>query len=303
MVMHQWNSGLKPLRPDARDSKFSHSRLFGVASLADLPKEGLGRVPYKINNQLGYQFCTAGTSSASEYQEKTALSFEFQIAAISRLNGQPIVDGCEPRVAMGAACAYGSIPDDLTPSWMRLTDLNASVVTAWKNWPQDLWDAARSHLKSGYFPVDAPLEPFDRIREALWQGRTENQAVMAFGNWYNSFNLVLRDGIISTGCRTFLGLHYYTIIDWTMIEGKEYLVVQNQYGTQVAKQGIYFFDRPTINEAWKDTLHGDGTGLFIFRDVDDQTLQALKDQKATLTSILLSLYQKILFKWLYGITA
>lgn len=127
----QPNSGSKPLTYDARDHAFAHHRLFGAASLSALPADGLGRKPLAIKNQGFSQFCTAfGTSSAFEYQEGVIFSPEYQAAKIGYLTGEPIVNGADPRAALKAICAYGSLPQTLAPFRLNVQDPTAPAVTA-----------------------------------------------------------------------------------------------------------------------------------------------------------------------------
>ncbi len=287
------NSGCLPLSPDRRDDNFSHSRFFGAVSPTQLPKT-LGRKPLKIVNQGQTQFCTAaGTSSASEYQEGIPLSFEFQVAAISRMSGYPITSGADPRMALKAAVAYGSLAETL--SNLHLDTNSPEVIANYQAWPEQAWRNAQKHLKAAFFKVDGPYDAFDAIRVALWQGATDNSVVIAFGKWFSEWSQP-----VPSFPRNLTGYHCFVFIDFVTINGIEYLVAQNSYGDDFGDHGLQYFSRDTINEAWKD-VGNDGTGLYIFRDANPNDIQTLKDQQLSLLQILLDIYEKLLFKLKYGL--
>lgn len=290
----------KPLIPDRRDARFLHSKKFGLAALHTLPPQGLGRVPYKINQQGDTFFCTAaGTSSAAEYEAGRKFSFEFQVAAISRRVGKPILDGAEPRLALQARVAYGCLPDEMTPAHLRLDPEDAEVIADWREWRQDLWDAARAFVAEGFFWLGEEYEPFDQVREALWSARAENQVVMANGRWYQSWNNVRADGILPAPTGGY-ALHEYAIIDWRLINGSEYLVIQNSCGKSYGDKGLQYIDRATMNAAWPRAW-GDGTGMAIWRKVNPQDINSLKRQWLSLAEVLAGILDKLVFKLRYGI--
>lgn len=277
------NSGSQPLSWDPRDKAFAHSRLFGAAPLSALPSHGLGRSPVAIKNQGTTLFCTAfGTAAASEYQEDIELSPEFQVAAISRIAGAPILMGADPRDALKALVAYGSLPQHLAP--LSLQTHPPEQVADLRNWPQELIDRAKAYGKAAFIPVDGPYDHFDNIRNALFLGQKDKQAVVAFGRWYRGWNNVGADGIIPDDQSVLHGYHCFLFPDWTIIDGVEYLIAQNSYGPGFGKGGLQYFSRKIVNEAWKpDSLWGDGIGLFILRDISPETIA---EQKRTLLFIL-----------------
>lgn len=294
-------SGLKPLTPDIRDRRFLHSKLFGAPDLSQLPPSGLSRIPGKIKNQFATQFCTAfATSSASEYQEGVELSPEYQAAKIGFMNGEPIVNGSDPRMALKAAIAFGSLEAKDVPEHMKLTQMNAPSVADWTQWPTSLDEKAKEHMKRAFIPIDrAGLDTFDAIKWALWCGRNEEQAVIAMGRWYSFWNAVGQDGIVQHNQYSPYGLHAYLFIDWTMIDGRDYLVCQNSYGEGFGDDGLQYFSREIINAVW-GAIGRDGTGLFIYRDVDSTTVDALREQQLSLYEILLDWYYRLIFRLQYG---
>jgi hypothetical protein len=286
---------IKPLKPDYRDLKFVHSKKFGTVALTVLPPTGFGRVPYKINQQYTTNFCTAaGTESAAEYEQKRPFSFEFQVAAVSRMAGEPIIAGANPRDAYKARCAYGCLPDELTPRELRLVEAGADKVADWKNWPSYLWDDARAFVAESFFWLGEEYAPFDQVREALWSARDENQVVMASGRWYESWNNVGPDGILPPGTGSYT-LHEYIFIDWTQINGKDYLVIQNSVGTTYGKGGLQYIDRDTMNSAWP-RAYGDGTALAIWRKLDPKDINSLRRQWLSLAEILSAILDAVAFK-------
>lgn len=297
-------NGCKPLRPDWRDKRFSHSKKFGSASVATLPTYGLGRVPLKINDQnpggVSTQYCTAaGTSSAAEYEQNRKFSFEFQVAAIGRMSGAPILDGADPRMALKARVAYGSLPDELTPDYLRLSNMNTMSIAQWSNWPNDLWNAARKYVAGGFFWLDSSNTPFDMVREALWNARVENEPVVAFGKWFSAWNAVGPDGFIPKTTDGQYTLHCYDIIDWTQVGGIDYLIIQNSVGSGYGKNGTQLIDRKTFDAAWPFS-YGDGTGMAIYRKANPDDIDALKQQWLSLLDIWASLVSSLLFRMRYG---
>lgn len=136
------------------------------------------------------------------------------------------------------------------------------------------------------------LDAFDRVRNALWLGRHENQVVVVGGKWFSNWNAVGSDGIIPhIPNDAITGLHCYTLIDWTTINGTEYIIGQNSYGTQFGKGGLQLFSRKTFNDAWS-TVWKDATCMYIFRDIDDKDVENLKAQKLSLLEIILSIIQR-----------
>jgi hypothetical protein len=251
---------------------------------------GLGRSPIAIKDQRGTLFCTAyGTAAASEYQEGIELSPDFQVAAVSRVAGAPILNGADPRDALNALPTFGSLAQHLSP--FSLDTHGAAFVANLDNWPADLIEKAKEHAKAAYIRINGPHDTYDNIRNALYMGQAENQAVVAFGRWYRGWNNVGPSGIVPDDQSALHGYHCYIFIDWTIIDGVEYLVAQNSYGTAFGKGGLQYFSRKIVNEAWKpDSLWGDGIGLFILRDVSPETIA---EQKRSLLFILAGVLLKI----------
>lgn len=292
---------IKPLKPDYRDQKFLHGKKFGTIALQSIPTGGLGRVPYKINQQYTTNFCTAAaTESAAEYEQERPFSFEFQVAAVSRMSGAPIVDGADPRDAYKARCAYGCLQDELTPRELRLVEGGAQVVANWRMWPTQLWSEARKYVAGGFFWLGEEYEQLDQVKEALWSARAENQVVMVAGRWYEGWNSVGADGILPKKSGKYT-LHEFLFIDWTTIDGVEYLVVQNSVGTGYGKNGLQYMNRANVAAAWP-RVYGDGCGAAIWRKVNPEDINSLKAQWVSLAGILASILDSILFKIKYGVT-
>ncbi len=291
---------IKPLKPDWRDLRFVHSKKFGTTDLGEIPTKGLGRVPLKINQQYNTNFCTgSATESAAEYEQGRKFSFEFQVAAIGRRVGEPITDGADPRKAYQARVAYGCLPDELTPYELRLTATTALVLAKWQSWPTELWQQAKQYVAESFFWLGEEYEPFDQVKEALWSARAENQVVMAAGKWYHNWNDVGWNGILALGSGPYT-LHEYLFIDWTEIDGVEYLVIHNSCGEEFGKGGVQYINRETMNAAWP-RAYGDGTGMAIWRKVHPDDVASLKRQWLSLAEILASILDALLFKVKYGI--
>lgn len=293
--------GTPSVKPDRNDKRFLHTKAFGLAPLADIPRYGLGRIPLKINQQFDTMYCTgAATESAAEYEEGRKFSFEFQVAAISRRAGAPIVHGADPRMAYEARCDYGCLPDEMTPATLRLSAQgDPTAIADWNKWPPAVWLRARDYVAAGYFWLGSEYEPFDQVREALWNARDDNEVVMATGKWYEAWNQVGEDGVIPATTDGQFFMHEYLFIDWIVINGRDYLVIQNSAGEEFGRGGVQFIDRATMNAAWPRKW-GDGTALAMWRKVHVNDINSLKEQWLTLTESVISILEGILFKLRYG---
>lgn len=287
-------AAIYPSRYDMRDNQYTTERaLFGSAMTPDaLPREGLYRRPISVENQLDTQFCTAGVSNASEYQEKVPLSWAFQVAAISRLKGFPILNGCDPRTALKSAIVYGSLEESFAA--MKFPGTDPSVVANWQNWTDEQWGQAEKHRKAHYLWVKGKYDVFDNIRMALWLGKEENQVVMAFGRWYAIWNTTDSTGIVPPRTDTAYTLHYFMFIDWIYKNGKQMLVAQLSSGEKAGHNGLYYFDRETINKAWKGVHYSpEGISLAMYKD-ESTDKETLIGQQLTLVEVLLELMQRLL---------
>ena len=262
-------SGLLPATHD-RSFDFSHAKTFGatVDMLPGLPPLGLGRKPMPVTDQKNTSDCTGfSTALASSFQENVPLAPEFQVAAVSAVVGQPITYvGAQPIDAMKAATQFGSLEDAGKPYDFAIQGWN--IPADMRNYTDAEKTAALVHRKQSYFAVttDSGMDMYDAIRLALWQSRDENGVVCAFSPWYREFNTPIK-GIVPLPAQPFVSRHAYTYIDWTVIDGKEYLVSQLTQGPGFGDNGLLYFDRATVNFVWSDMYHT-GSCLYLFRDID-----------------------------------
>ncbi len=250
-------SGLRK-RVDIRDKGYNHAKIFGAPSPLVLPKEGIGRKPLAIYNQLATNFCTAfSTAAASSYQEGIPLSPEFQTAKTSQVEGAPITGGADLRSALKSAVLFGSIPQKDSPYSL---ENNGTMIADWTKWP-DLTQKALVHVKQNYYHVkNGPYDTFDNIRSALWAAKDAHGVVVVGTPWYESWNTKTHIDKAPIGEKTYLA-HAWTIIDFT----DKYLVAQLSSGEQFGYKGLLYFSREAINYIFRENW----TLACILRDKSD----------------------------------
>ena len=266
----QFNSGLLPLKYDNRDKKFTQTA-FGAAQPLPLPKT-LGRVRRIVKNQYDSQSCTAHTvTSCSEYQEKIALSPEWQWAQTCKKLGTFIPPGSDPRTAMKIAVDMGSLPAELSP--LTFAFGNYQEVGNWRNYPRTLEDKAEPQKKAAYVRPPSFGDAFDSIRQALLRGEQKNQTVMMFGGWYD----IWMGETIPVFETPLLGLHAYLAVDFDTINGIDCLVIQNSYGEDAGIGGFQYMPREACNRS----MGVRGAGYFVYEDLTpEQIANAKKDTPA-----------------------
>lgn len=300
------NLGSKPLEYDRR--QFSHSRYFGTLPIWQLPKNGLGRTPFNLNNQGFTNFCTAcATSEANAFLRGKEMSFEFQAAKIGQLAGAPILGGADPRIAMKAGILFGSLQRELAP--LTLEKDGAATVADYKNWPAPLDLQAGQNEDASYFQIDdGPYDAFDNISAALYDAYLERKAkgendkqdvAMFFTQWFPQMDTttvdfvppkplagvrplfsVIRDFFASIFPSLFGGeaWHAYICIDW---RDENYLKIQNSYGNAWGDGGVQYFSRETVNALMADYR----AGAFMYREVNPKDVQSWQEQQTSLQSI------------------
>ena len=283
--------GIIPSPYDMRDLKFTTAK-FGAPNPATLPREGLGRVPISIEDQEATNFCTAGVSNASEYQEGVPLSWDFQVAAISRLKGEQIFGGCDPRTALQSPCAYGSLEE--AESFYKLATHGAAFISNWQVWSPAQWESAKKHRKASFLWVRDGNDKFDNIRSALALGKEEGQVVMAFGRWYENWNYVDTDGMIPPPQGRYT-LHFFIFYDWGVVNGREVLKAQLSSGKKFGDGGTVYFERDTINQVWADVHYSsDGIALAMFKDASETDIERMKEERLSLMEILAEIIKRLL---------
>lgn len=284
--------GVSPVKPDRRD--FSHARLCGyhlpaaaVASMEQLP-ETLGRKRLPVENQNGYGFCTAfSTSKSVGYQERTDQSPEHFTAQVGRVAGAPIMQGTDARNALKAAVSLGTIPKTLVPH--GIAEMKGEYYANYFNWPKELQKEAYKRIRGSYFVVDGPRDHFDNIRLALFHAQKDNSTVLAVSKWYDEWDTTNPDMPVGRGWRPQSGYHMYNFIDWEQRAGAPALVLQNSFGNWWGDQGFTYMSRETANAAFSDT----GAYLFMFRKIDWNNLQNLMIHNYTVLDMVEDMFARL----------
>jgi hypothetical protein len=245
-----FKSGTRPWRWDPRERGFSHNKYFGAPNLDLLPKDGLHRVRRPIENQGPTLRCGAYSSAVSNgYLRKLRFHPDWQAKKIGQKQGRNVDNyGSEPRAIMNALRDCGSLFYDL--SNIRLDTHGVAKSGDWNSYPDTLDIKAEANRISGYLGVDGAHDYFDDIRWALFNAFDRNSdtgaVVHAFSQWYDEWTQASH-AIIQPGYDNAIGWHTYLFIDWCLINGTEYLVAQNSYGTNVGDKGFFYFPREVVN--------------------------------------------------------
>lgn len=257
--------GVKPFTKDRRDRAFDANRYFGAPDLSMLPPNGLGRKVNYIVNQIFSQFCTAcATSVASSYQEANRLfSFEWQAAKIGQLSGESIVNGADPRKALGTAVTYGSLPQELAP--LTLAKDGDIKCADWNNWNPGLDLKAAPYEKQSIFWITGP-DMFNAICQQLVQHQKENMVAIAATRWYVPGDF---KGHLKFDPNANTGRHMYLFIDYKIIDHTKYLVLQNSYGIDTGDNGLFYVAQPDVNAAFNEEY----TKCAMFYDLDPDTVK------------------------------
>lgn len=220
----------------------------------------------KILNQLDLDFCTSFTTA-----ELQSLIFggEFdplwQMAKIKQLIGSYNGFGASLRDAARSVVKFGSLSNKIAPYTHdgSPSDRSRDFLANWANYPISLDKNALKYRDLSYFNVDGPYDIFDDIRSALHLHRTERQAVTFGLNWHFEWTHA-PGGVIPEGMPTSQGEgHNMAIIGQRNINGKMYLVFQQTWGDTAGDNGLYYFPRSIVDQAYLQ-----GYGAFIFSRLD-----------------------------------
>lgn len=275
--------GLLPTPHDERDLNFG--QLFGLPMLSELPAKYRTAQPLKIKNQGNSDLCTAfAVTAASEMQELTELSPEFQFAQTKKLLGDWQPWGADLRSAIKSAVKIGSIqqmrvPQELT---LSLDNSNRDKIANWNNWPTGIELYATRYKKMSYFSIAGQYTTFDNFRAVLWQNRAEERAIVTGVTWQNHWTGNAR--ITDDNGQQAFG-HAFTIFGFE----DEWLVAQLSNGESIGENGIFYFHRDVVNKQFK-------YGGYTFKDMEPEKAKyyARKGIKITdswITRLLIALWR------------
>lgn len=235
--------------------RFSHAKTFGAPT--ELLPQTLGRTVLYIKDQGTSNYCTAAArSAAGSYLWGREMSFEYQTAKEGEVLGAPIYFGTDPNTADKACELYGFLPNEDSPEhffqdgWTKPAD--------WRFYPPVLDGTATQYIVGTPFNV---YPDFDSIKEALFQGKDDNAVVVANGYWFDNWEDLADYFVPMPG--NMVTRHSYLFIDWTTLNGKEYLIAQLSQGTAYGNGGILLMSKETVNAAFKNpALNGFGCTIF-----------------------------------------
>ena len=245
-----FRSGVRPWKYDPREKGFSLRKYYGAPNLAIIPKGGLLRPRRPIENQGNTLRCGAYSSAVSNgYLRNARFHPDYQAKKIGQRQGKNVDDfGSEPRAIMDTMCKDGSALYELFP--LHLETHGIEATRDWNAYPETLDSAAQSFRIKAYLGCDTPGDYFDDVRWALFNAYdpiTKTGAVVhAFSMWYQEWTYAA-GGVIPLGYQMRSGWHTYLFVDWTVIDGIEYLIAQNSYGNDAGHNGYYYFPREVVN--------------------------------------------------------
>jgi hypothetical protein len=134
---------------------------------------------------------------------------EWQTASEGLEAGAPIFDGTDPHIAIDAALNRGFLAVKDCPFSFATDGFNVPAI--WANYLTTT-DAQAILYKPGSVYSVSP--DYDSIKEALFQANAENGVVMAFGYWYDEFNIAamtpIARGIVPVPTASAIDRHAYT---------------------------------------------------------------------------------------------
>ncbi len=139
---------------------------------------------------------------------------------------------------------------------------------------------------SAYFSVTKAWgqDTFDAIRSAIVQ---QNCPLVAGLLWYDSFTQT-QQGIVPEVFTSPLGYHAVKIAGFKQINGVDYLVIQNSWGTGYGDNGLFYFSRALSNEVFNQ-------GIYFWSDNPDVQVKRL----GLVEALLLNVYN-LLTRLVYG---
>ncbi len=220
---------LKPLKPRLRSSRdFSHHKSFPILGAVVLPDE-LFKLPSAIANQGNKPSCTAAASvtcrnimNGKVYDEGGQWALEFQYAGATT-DGYPL----DVPAKVGKDVGFS------------ITGQNGGFDKV-----------------GGYFwkSSNSGLDIFDTIKNTIFQNYQRTGKVIPFQvglNWFSSFeNSGNGSGIVPHIFENLLGGHDTSIVGWKKINGIDYLINANSWGTSHGLNGYFYFDRFMANKCF-----------------------------------------------------
>ena len=246
-------NGLKVLPKDERDLKLG--AVITLPALSELPLSY--RLPKTtIKSQID-DFCSGTACTAIlETTEGKELDELWYFAKSKEISGDVDEFGQDLRTAMKTAVKFGAISKAVAPF---TKDKGSDFLRRIENYSKDLEWKAGEHKQKSYFFITGKYDAFDNARASLWAFRDlKRGAIMGleFG-WPLSQTYLL-------GTPSGYG-HAMKVDGFETVNGENWIVLQQSYGTQAGKDGYQWISRETFN-AYADTY---GVGMFIDLPADE----------------------------------
>lgn len=243
----------QPWSNDPRSEKFAHHKLFG--SIRQLPRT-LNRPRRPVEDQGDTLRCAAYASAVNGgYIHSQTFSASYQADKISAIQGWNIDDrGSDPNAAMKSQRDFGYLPQ------------GAKYDDA----------LAQNKRVAGYVKVTAHdgMDYFDAVREALVMAYDdhdeEGAVVQAFGRWFHEWT---HASFIPKEYTSFAGYHAYLFVDFTTLNGQDFLIAQNSYGRNVGSEGFHYFPRDVVNKEFAQR----GVSLKIAKPLTEEQIARAKE--------------------------
>lgn len=270
-------NGLIPLPPNpGKREDLSHAVVYGVLGASQLPTTSFRvSTPLVIKDQRNLDFCTGFASTEiTEDQEKIEMDPLFQFAAIKKQQGEFKSYGADLRSAGMALVRSGSLPQANAP--YKIGEQARDFLANWANYPQALWDLAKTYQKLTMFFVDGPYSLFENIIMTLFQNKEEHRSVLLGVTWRKSW-VNAPGGVIPEWtplkAADVDGGHCIKGFGLEIINGKRYLVIQNSWGSGYGDGGIFYFPASVVNNDFGPW------GQITFKDMDPNDAHDIQAKK------------------------
>jgi len=248
------NKGLRKKTP-SKDIRVG--QLIDLPELKDIPKSLFLGKPF-IKDQKDSAMCGACAGTyASELQEGVELSFEWQYAAVKKIEGNLDTWGSELRDVCKSLVKIGSLPKKKAP--YSLNDAGEDFLKNIENWPKELYLEAFPYRKKTYVSVEGKYEPFDDIRAYMtyFYNRGEKRAVIFGLEWAWDLSRVYIDTIEEGFGHAMCAIGF---------DGN-YLIVAQSAGEKAGDNGVHYIHRDVIDHYVKEY------GAFALIDIDREVAE------------------------------
>lgn len=230
----QFLNSLKPLPKDERDFKLG--AIITLPKVSELPPSYVIEIK-TIKEQID-DFCSANACTLLlEQTEGEELDELWYFAASKKLSGDVDEFGQDLRTAAKTAVKMGAVAQKDAPF---SKDKGSAFLRRYENYP-NLEDKALIHKQKTYFWVTGPNDQCDNLRCSLWAFRHLKRGAAMGLLWGWPLSQTILDG-------TPQGYgHAVAAIGFERMNGEDYIIIANSYGTQAGNNGRHYVSRETFN--------------------------------------------------------